>query len=291
MVPLKYNLKNGDVIEIVTSKGHKPSKDWLKIAGTNGAKSKIRTFIKREERERSLKIGEELLDREFRRMGTTLRKMRKSEAMEKTSSAFGFHRVEDLIATVGFGKYSPRQVLSRLYPEEEVEDRLGKREEVGTQARKSREKARREGIVVDGVDDLMVRFAHCCNPLPGDDVVGIITRGRGISVHTVDCPNIEADRYDQDRMVDIHWDDKVKVPRTVRIKITSEDVRGILAEMTGIISSKNINITHADIRTSADHTALNTFEVEVEDASQLRDLLNSLSGLSGVISVERLKSR
>lgn len=291
MVPLKYNLKNGDVIEIVTSKGHKPSKDWLKIVGTNGAKSKIRTFIKREERERSLKIGEELLDRELRRMGTTLKKMRKSEAMEKTSSAFGFHKVEDLIATVGFGKYSPRQVLSRLYPEEEVEHKLGKREEIGTQARKSREKARREGIIVDGVDDLMVRFAHCCNPLPGDEVVGIITRGRGISVHTVDCPNIEADRYDRDRMVDIHWDDKVKVPRIVRIRITSEDVRGILAEMTGLISSKNINITHADIRTSTDNTAINTFEIEVEDANQLRDLLNSLSGLSGVISVERLKTR
>jgi GTP pyrophosphokinase len=291
MVPLKYNLKNGDVIEIVTSKGHKPSKDWLKIVGTNGAKSKIRTFIKREERERSLKIGEELLDRELRRMGTTLKKMRKSEAMEKTSSAFGFHKVEDLIATVGFGKYSPRQVLSRLYPEEEVEHKLGKREEIGTQARKSREKARREGIIVDGVNDLMVRFAHCCNPLPGDEVVGIITRGRGISVHTVDCPNIEADRYDRDRMVDIHWDDKVKVPRIVSIRITSEDVRGILAEMTGLISSKNINITHADIRTSTDNTAINTFEIEVEDANQLRDLLNSLSGLSGVISVERLKTR
>jgi GTP pyrophosphokinase len=291
MVPLKYNLKNGDVIEIITSKGHKPSKDWLKIAATNSAKSKIRSFIKKEERERSLKIGEELLDRELRRMGTTLKKVKKTEAMEKTSSVFGFHKVEDLIATVGFGKYSPRQVLSRLYPEEEVENKLGKREEIGTQARKSREKARREGIVVDGVNDLMVRFAHCCNPLPGDDVVGIITRGRGISVHTVDCPNIEADRYDNDRVVEIHWDEKVKVPRTVRIRITSEDVRGILAEMTGLISSKNINITHADIRTSTDNRAINTFEVEVEDADQLRNLLNSLSGLSGVISVERLRTR
>jgi guanosine-3',5'-bis(diphosphate) 3'-pyrophosphohydrolase len=291
MVPLKYNLKNGDVLEIVTSKGHKPSKDWLKIAVTSSAKSKIRVFIKKEERERSLKIGEELLDRELRKMGTTMRKIRKSEAMEKTVSAFGFHKVEDLIATVGFGKYSPRQVMTRLFPEEELEKTLGKQEEITPQARKSREKARREGIVVDGVDDLMVRFAHCCNPLPGDDVIGIITRGRGISVHTVDCPNIEADRYDRDRLVDIHWDDKIKVPRTVRIKVTSEDIKGILAEMTGLISSRNINITHADIRTSFDNRAINNFEVEVEDAQQLRNLLNSLSGLSGVISVERLRTK
>ena len=291
MVPLKYKLKNGDVVEIITSKGHNPSKDWLKVVATNSAKSKIRSFIKREERERSLKIGEEVLDKELRKMGTSLKKTRKSKEFEKIASAFGFHRVEDLIATVGFGKYSPRQVLSRLFPPEDVDDRLGKLDEIKEQARKSKAKARKEGIVVDGVDDLMVRFANCCNPLPGDDVVGIITRGRGISVHTVDCPNLEANRYDMDRMVDIHWDNKVKVPRTVKIKVVSEDMKGILAEMTSIISDKNINITHADIRTSVDSTAINTFEVEVADLSQLKGLLKSLSGLKGVISVERLKTK
>ncbi len=291
MVPLKYKLKNGDVLEIITSKGHKPSKDWLKIAGTNSAKSKVRSFIKREERERSLKIGEELLDKELRKMGTTLKKMRKTDKMVKTASAFGFHKVEDLIATVGFGKYSSRQVLGRLFPEEEVADKLGRVAEVKAQVRKAKAKARKEGIVVDGLDDLMVRFAQCCNPLPGDEVVGIITRGRGISVHTADCPNIEAERYDSDRIVEINWDDKAKVPRRVRIKITSEDIKGILAEMTSLISEKNINIAHADIRTSADNRAVNTFDVEVEDVSQLKGLINSLTGVKGVISVERIKAQ
>jgi len=291
MVPLKYKLKNGDVVEIITSKGHKPSKDWLKLAGTNSAKSKIRSFIKKEERERSLKIGEELLDKELRKMGTSLKKMRKAEEMIKTASAFGFHKVEDLVATVGFGKYSARQVLGRMFPEEEVADKLGHAAEVKAQVRKAKARARKEGIVVDGLDDLMVRFAHCCNPLPGDEVVGIITRGRGISVHTADCPNIEAERYDNDRIVEINWDDKAKVPRRVRIKITSEDIKGILAEMTGIISARNINITHADIRTSTDDRAINTFDVEVEDVSQLKALINSLSGVNGVISVERVKTQ
>ncbi|MDF1526567.1 MAG: bifunctional (p)ppGpp synthetase/guanosine-3',5'-bis(diphosphate) 3'-pyrophosphohydrolase [bacterium] len=291
MVPLKYKLKNGDVAEIITSKGHKPSKDWLKLAGTNSAKSKIRSFIKREERERSLKIGEELLDKELRKMGTTLKKMRKTEQMAKTATAFGFHKVEDLIATVGFGKYSPRQVLGRLFPEEEVADKLGQVAEVKALVRKAKAKARKEGIVVDGLDDLMVRFALCCNPLPGDEVVGIITRGRGISVHTADCPNIEAERYDSDRVVEINWDDKAKVPRKVSIKITSEDIKGILAEMTGIISERNINITHADIRTSADDRAINTFDVEVEDVSQLKALISRLTGVKGVISVERIKAQ
>ena len=290
MVPLKYKLKNGDVVEIITSKGHKPSKDWLKLVVTNSAKSKIRSFIKREERERSLKIGEELLDKEMRRMGTTLKRMRKSEELDSTATAFGFQKVEDLIATVGFGKYSARQVLGRMFPAEEVEDKLGEVAEVKAQLRKAKAKARKEGIVVDGLDDLMVRFAHCCNPLPGDEVVGIITRGRGISVHIADCPNIEAERYDNDRMVDINWDDKAKVPRRVRIRITSEDIKGILAEMTGIISARNINITHADIRTSTDNRAINTFDVEVEDVIQLKSLINSLTGVKGVISVERMKA-
>jgi GTP pyrophosphokinase len=224
-------------------------------------------------------------------MGTTLKKMRKTDKMAKTASAFGFHKVEDLIATVGFGKYSSRQVLGRLFPEEEVADKLGQVAEVKAQVRKAKAKARKEGIVVDGLDDLMVRFAQCCNPLPGDEVVGIITRGRGISVHTADCPNIEAERYDSDRIVEINWDDKAKVPRRVRIKITSEDIKGILAEMTSLISAKNINITHADIRTSTDNRAINTFDVEVEDVSQLKGLINSLTGVKGVISVERIKAQ
>ncbi|UCF29919.1 MAG: bifunctional (p)ppGpp synthetase/guanosine-3',5'-bis(diphosphate) 3'-pyrophosphohydrolase [bacterium] len=291
MVPLRYRLKNGDMVEIITSKGHRPSKDWLKIAFTNSAKSKIRSFIKREERERSMKIGEELLDKELRKMGTSLKKTIKTEGFQKAATTFGFHRVEDLIATVGFGKYSPRQVLSRLFPAEDVDTKLGYRGEAREAVRKARSKAKKDGILVDGVDDLMVRFAHCCNPLPGDDVVGIITRGRGISVHTVDCPNVEAERYDPDRLVDINWDSKVKVPRTVRIKVSSEDKKGILAEMTAVISARNINISHADITTTSDNRAVNFFEVDVEDLEQLQDLIKALSGVQGVISVERLKTQ
>lgn len=290
MVPLRYLLKNGDVVEIITSKEHKPSKDWLKIAATNSAKSKIRSFIKREERERSYKIGEEILDKELRKMGTTLKKMRKTKEFDKAISAFGFHRGEDLISTVGFGKYSPRQVLSRLFTQEELDSKLGRLDAERVSTHKAKARARREGIVIDGVDDLMVRFANCCNPLPGDDVVGIITRGRGISVHTIDCPNLGAGKYEPDRVVDIHWDDRIKTPRTVTIKITSEDIKGILAQMTAIISAKNINISHADIRTDAEQRAINTFQVEVQDTSQLQELLNAISGVKGVISVERLKT-
>ena len=286
IVPLKYKLKNGDMVEIITSKGHKPSKDWLKMVVTNSAKAKIRNFIKREEKERSKKIGEELLDRELRKIGKTVKRALKTKAFQATASAFGFHKVEDLVATVGYGKYSAKQVLSRVYPEEMAEGK-DPAEEVRI-TKRIRPRSAKDGIVIDGVDDVMVRFAQCCNPLPGDEVVGIITRGRGISVHTTECPNTEADRYDQDRLVKINWDTKKKVPRTVRIKVTSEDVKGLLAEMTAIISARNINISHADIRTTSDLTAVNTFDVEVEDLKQLQELLKGLATVKGVIAVERM---
>ena len=286
IVPLKYKLKNGDMVEIITSKGHKPSKDWLKMVVTNSAKAKIRNFIKREEKERSKKIGEELLDRELRKIGKTVKRALKTKAFQATASAFGFHKVEDLVATVGYGKYSAKQVLSRVYPEEMAEGK-DPAEEVKI-TKRIRPRSAKDGIVIDGVDDVMVRFAQCCNPLPGDEVVGIITRGRGISVHTTECPNTEADRYDQDRLVKINWDTKKKVPRTVRIKVTSEDVKGLLAEMTAIISARNINISHADIRTTSDLTAVNTFDVEVEDLKQLQELLKGLANVKGVIAVERM---
>jgi len=286
IVPLKYKLKNGDMVEIITSKGHKPSKDWLKMVVTNSAKAKIRNFIKREEKERSKKIGEELLDRELRKIGKTVKRALKTKAFQATASAFGFHKVEDLVATVGYGKYSAKQVLSRVYPEEMAEGK-DHAEEVKI-TKRIRPRSAKDGIVIDGVDDVMVRFAQCCNPLPGDEVVGIITRGRGISVHTTECPNTEADRYDQDRLVKINWDTKKKVPRTVRIKVTSEDVKGLLAEMTAIISARNINISHADIRTTSDLTAVNTFDVEVEDLKQLQELLKGLATVKGVIAVERM---
>jgi GTP pyrophosphokinase len=286
IVPLKYKLKNGDMVEIITSKGHKPSKDWLKMVVTNSAKAKIRNFIKREEKERSKKIGEELLDRELRKIGKTVKRALKTKAFQATASAFGFHKVEDLVATVGYGKYSAKQVLSRVYPEETAEGK-DPAEEVKI-TKRIRPRSAKDGIVIDGVDDVMVRFAQCCNPLPGDEVVGIITRGRGISVHTTECPNTEADRYDQDRLVKINWDTKKKVPRTVRIKVTSEDVKGLLAEMTAIISARNINISHADIRTTSDLTAVNTFDVEVEDLKQLQELLKGLATVKGVIAVERM---
>jgi GTP diphosphokinase / guanosine-3',5'-bis(diphosphate) 3'-diphosphatase len=289
MVPLKYKLKNGDIVAITTSKGHRPSKDWLKSVVTNRAKSKIRAFVKAEEREQSIKLGEELLERELKKIGTTLKKLEKEHGLEKAATAFGFGKGEEVLAAIGYGKYSARLVLGRLFPGEEIEKRLGGGEDKALEVKAPR-KAAHEGIVIDGIGDLMVRFAKCCNPLPGDDVVGIITRGRGISVHAADCPNARPTGIDHERMVPISWDRKAKVARQARIRVVSEDKRGLLTETSAVITARNINIINADIRTTGDNKAVNTFELQVEDADQLRQLLHAIAAIKGVISVERLKS-
>ncbi len=288
MVPLRYKLKSGDIVAITTSKGHRPSKDWLKSVATSRAKAKIRAFVKQQEREQSIKLGEELIERELKKMGTTLKKLEKEDGLRKAAEAFGFGKGEEVLAAVGYGKYSARQVLGRIFPQEELEKKLGAGEEPRGLF-KSLRKAGKEGILIDGVDDLMVRYAQCCNPLPGDDVVGIITRGRGISVHAADCPNARAAGVDRERVVPITWDQKVKTARQVKIRVVSEDKKGLLTEMSSVISARNINILNADIRTTEDAKAINTFELQVEGAEQLRALMRGLSGIKGIISVERVK--
>jgi guanosine-3',5'-bis(diphosphate) 3'-pyrophosphohydrolase len=289
MVPLRYKLANGDIVAITTSKGHRPSKDWLKSVATSRAKAKIRAFVKQQEREGSIKLGEELIERELKKMGTSLKKLEKEQGLEKAAEAFGFGKGEEVLAAVGYGKYSARQMLGRIFPQEELEKKLGAGEEPKGLF-KAFKKAGRDGILIDGMDDLMVRYAGCCNPLPGDDVVGIITRGRGISVHAAECPNARSAGEDLERVVPITWDKKARTARQVKIKVVSEDKKGLLTEMSSVISARNINILNADIRTTDDAKAINTFELQVEGAEQLRALMRGLSGIKGVISVERVKT-
>ncbi len=294
MVPLKHKLKTGDIVSVTTNKAHRPSKDWLKFVVTNRARAKIRLFVKQEEREQSVKLGEELMERELKKLDSSLKKLEKEEGLAKAASSFGFNRTDDLFAAVGYGKLSPRQVLGRVFSAEELERRLGteeaKGEGKGKEGGKPPKPRAPEGILIGGMGDLMIRFAHCCNPLPGDDVVGVITRGRGLSIHTVDCHNASPGVVEVERIVPVSWDPKARMQRSVRIRVVSEDKKGLLTEMTSVISGRNVNINRADIRTTDDNKAVNTFELEVEDAEQLRQLIRGIAGMKGVISVERVKS-
>ena len=293
LVPLRTELQNGDIVEIVTSPNHVPSKDWLKIVKTPRARSKIRQWIKNEERTRSVSLGRDLLEKEIRRLGKSPNQLLRPEAVGLALERYGFATDEELFAALGYGKVSPRQAVSRLLPPEEFQA-LTEAEE--SRDKKSERKSARprpaeEGVRIRGVDDILVRFSKCCSPVPGDEIIGFITRGRGVSVHTADCPNAVSLMADPERQIAVSWDGKQKEPHQVRIRVEiGKDRPGVLAEITTAISSTNANITQADIRVTEEGMGVNNFVLEVSDLRQLQATMRAIQKVEGVVGVERVRS-
>jgi guanosine-3',5'-bis(diphosphate) 3'-pyrophosphohydrolase len=298
MVPIRYQLKNGDTVEILTSPTQKPSKDWLKICVTNRAKSKIRSFVKDEQRHQATTIGRELLEKEFRKYGSTssrwLDASKPTEALQQMLKDFGIHKVEELLIRIGYGRIEPKTVVERLAPELL---KATPKEEGGVSSFISRvfdsaRKKKKAGslIKVDGYDDMLIHFARCCNPLPGDPIVGFITRGRGISVHRSDCP--KTFDFDADRKVEVEWnhssDSNKSVERTVKVQVVSLDSKGLLKDIAECFSANQMNIEGAQIHTTRDHRAICTFSVSAQNANQLSKALSDLQKLKGTIEVKRL---
>jgi len=293
LVPLRTELQNGDIVEIVTSPNHVPSRDWLKIVKTPRARSKVRQWIKNEERTRSVSLGRDLLEKEIRRLGKSPNQLLRPEAVGLALERYGFATDEELFAALGYGKVSPRQAVSRLLPPEEFQA-LTEAEE--SRDKKSERKSARprpaeEGVSIRGVDDILVRFSKCCSPVPGDEIIGFITRGRGVSVHTSDCPNAVSLMADPERQIAVNWDGKQKEPHQVRIRVEiGKDRPGVLAEITTAISSTNANITQADIRVTEEGMGVNNFVLEVSDLRQLQATMRAIQKVDGVVGVERVRS-
>lgn len=287
IVPLRYELRNGDIVEILTSATQHPSRDWLKIVKTSRARSRIRAWIKNEEQVRSITLGKELLEREHRKLGRGGRSLPKLETFGQVLEHYGVGSEEELYAAIGYGKISPRQVVLKLLPADQAQAIV----EEETRERKPRIKAAEEGIQIEGVDDILVHFAKCCNPLPGDDIIGFITRGRGVTIHTGDCPNIMAFGYDPERQIRVFWDERVKIPHQVKIRVTTgEDRPGLLAEISAAISSTNVNIAQAEVKVTEEKRGLNTFVLEVHDLKQLQGAMQAIGRVKGVMGVERIRS-
>lgn len=284
IVPLRYELRNGDIVEIVTAATQHPSRDWLKIVKSSRARSRIKAWIKNEERVRSIGLGKELLDRELRKLGKGGRL--KLETFPQMLQHYGVASEEDLCAAIGYGKISPRQAALKLLPPEQAQAIV----EEETKDRKPVIPAGAEGIRIDGVDDILIHFAKCCNPLPGDEIIGFITRGRGVTIHSADCPNIIAFRFDRERQIDVQWDDRVKMPHQVKILVTiGQDRPGLLAEISTAISSTNTNIAQAEVKVTEDKRGLNTFVLEVVDLKQLQVAMQAIRRVRGVMGVERIR--
>jgi len=286
MVPLRTELKNGDIVEVITSKQQTPSKDWLKFVRTSKARNKIRNWVKTEQRDRSIELGRDLLEKKLRRSGASLKKTLVSKGFLEACSELGFKQTDEVLAAIGYGKLSAGQVVSRALPREKLQKNPIPATGFGKVIEKLRPKPS-GAIRIDGVEDILVRFAKCCNPLPGDPVVGFITRGRGVTVHTNDCSYMH--ESDPERRVDVTWDRRQTVARRVSIRVNCANVKGMLANLTTAITNCEANIVSAKVLSTPREQGVNTFEVEVTDLDHLTQVLNALRKIKGVHDVERLR--
>jgi GTP pyrophosphokinase len=284
LVPLRYTLRQGDIIEIVTSPSQHPSRDWLKIVKSSRARSKVNQWLKVEERARSIELGREMFEREAKKYRLNPTALLAGDEMTRVAADFGYPGPDDLLAAIGYGKASTHQLLNKLAPGATLETVERAKPATGTRPTTD------QGVRIRGVEDLLVRFARCCNPVPGDAIVGFITRGRGLTVHARDCLTVAKSVLDRERLIDVEWDVEEPAKRPVRIAVyIGNDRPGLLSEITGAISSRNGNITKAEVTVTDDRRGINHFVVEVADLRQLQEIMAAIRVVADVINVERVR--
>ena len=289
MVPLRYKLKNGDIVEIVTSSGHKPSRDWLAFTVTNKAKAKIRHYLNTAEKQQAIDIGRKHLERELRRYDLSLKRVvQEPSALESLAQELGVGtRLDDLFAGLGYGKVSVRQVLARIVPPEKLEKKTEEKPRPVVDAMRRLLRRGDERITVKGTDDLLVYRAKCCNPIMGEPIVGYITRGQGVSVHSVNCPNVTNLLYDPERRIAVEWEAGAEGGYEVRLAVELEDRPGSLAAVTAALAAVKTDVRDAQVRTFDDNTASIEITVRINDTKHLDKVLKAVRGVSGVIDVAR----
>jgi GTP pyrophosphokinase len=289
MVPLRTRLRNGDIVQVMTAPGHHPSRDWLNFVVTSRARNKIKHYIHAEEKARSLDLGKKVFEKEARRYGLNLKSLLDGEALAKALAEYGYSKVEELFVALGYGKLAVKTVLAKLVPQEQLKEAeaSGPIAQVANVVRRVLGPAE-EKIKVRGFDDLMVFRARCCNPIRGEKIVGYITRGKGVSVHSAACPNVMNLLYDPDRRIDVEWDKGEDVsPYTVRLSLHVEDRKGILADVTSKIAGINTNIRNVEATSDADQRGRIDMTVEISDVKHLQKVIKSLRSVDGVVDVER----
>jgi GTP pyrophosphokinase len=307
IVPLRYRLRNGDIVEITTQAGHNPSRDWLSFAKSSRARNKIKHWLNEHQRERAIEIGRKLLEREARKYKVSLQKFGAPD-FDRIAHEYGLHGEQDLLAGVGFGKYSTRQVLNKLEPGSAVDAREASQEPgpVADTLSHMSEAVKRvffgkgsESLQVEGQDDLLVYRARCCNPIRGEEIVGYVTRGKGVAVHARSCPNVQNLLYEADRRIEVEWSDALGAakdasgprPTTypVKLTLTVDDRSGLLKEFAAIISEDGTNIRSVETRPASDGSVHVDFVIETVDLRHLTRLQQNLRKVPGVRDVHRVQ--
>jgi len=287
IVPLRYTLKNGDSVEIITQAGHKPVKDWLSFVKTARARNRIKHVIHASERLKAIEIGEKSLEREAQRLSVSFRNVPAANLVS-VASDYGFSKPDDLYAALGYGKFSPRQVLQKLVPSEIIDDPAPEfvkppvndpdAEYIGS-------------IKVKGFDDLLSYLAKCCNPIKGDPVIGYVTRGKGVAVHAKDCKNVQNLMYEADRKIDVEWARNTAKTFPVRLLVRTNNRPGLLAKLTGLLSNNDANIRSLEAKTDIgddQESALIEMTIDIKDKAQLEKLTAGIRRIAGIRDVERV---
>ena len=287
MTPLDYELTNGDIVEIITSKGQgSPSWDWLSFVKTSKARSKIRQWVREERRSESLPRGRDLLEKELRRQGLEVHENLKEDKLQVAAERLGFQDADDLLASVGNSKISAGLVIGRIVPDRQEK---AKEEKEPTQFVPRRRPLESQGIKVKGADNILARMARCCNPVPGDEVIGYITRGKGISVHRRDCPNVAWLKTSPERCIEVEWEFGEENSYPVELEIEATDRVALLTNVMNAITGLRANISAVNAHTGKDHVAVINVVVEITGTDHLNSVLERVGRIKGVTAVRRVQ--
>lgn len=286
LMPLGTPLKNGDIVEIITDPSRNPNRDWLKIVKTARARSRIQHYLRTEERAHALALGRDMLEKEGRKVNLNVGRALKEGQLAIVAQDMNFENVDELVASVGYAHTTPRRVLNKLYAVLHP-DNAATTEPATPTIKESKEAARRksDGVGISGCDGVLMRFAKCCNPVPGDPIIGYISRGMGVTVHRADCPNVA--NMEPERLISVHWDGEVEKPYEAGIFILAQNRTGVLAGIAQLLAGQGINITALSSRTLVDGRAELRLTVEVSNATQLYDVIEAIRGQSGILEVVR----
>ena len=303
IVPLNYQLSNGQIVEILTAKNSNgPSRDWLKFVKTTQAKNRIKHWFKKERREENIEKGKDMLERDIRRSGYNPKKLLKTEWVASIYEKLSMNSLDDLYAAIGYGGIMLSQVTPKLrefYRTEQKEksadsatsalNTISEKEIESKEERRSK-KASKEGVHVKGIDNVLIRFAKCCNPVPGDEIIGFITRGKGVTVHRADCTNFERNEETPNRFIEVEWNKEENQTYSTDIQIVAPDRKGLLGEVTILISEAKLTVTGVNAKLTKNDVALINLTIEITDTDQLLKLMNKLKSMPEIIDVRRISS-
>ena len=289
MVPIITPIKNGDIVEILTSENSKgPSMDWLKFVKSSSARNKIMSWFKKEKKEENIEKGKDSIERELKRIGMTYGDIFKTEYINPMLDRYKYKNIDEMYAAVGFGAITAQKIIARMlieHKEEPIEEKI---EELST-ARKNTPKPSDSGVIVKGIDNCLVKLSKCCNPLPGDEIIGYITKGRGVSVHRKDCVNVNELLKEENRIIDVKWFDQEKVTYTVEIEIFANDRNGLLGDIVQKINERKAKILGVNARATKERIAITEVTLEVDSLESLNKIIRELRRIDSVYDVNRKK--